>query len=138
MIRHFSAGGIVFKDGEVLVVHNTSIKDKKISFWGFPKGHLEDGESSEDAALREVEEETGIKARIIEKIGQSKYFFGQKDQKIFKVVTVFLMEYLEGEAKPQLSEILEVKWVFPEEALKILSFKNDKDLLKKALEIKNG
>ncbi len=135
MIRQFSAGGIVFKDGKVLLVHNISIKDKKISFWGFPKGHLEEGESSKIAALREVEEEAGIKTEIIGKVGQSKYIFTVKGEKIFKVVTVFLMKYLKGEAKPQLSEIIEVKWLSPQEALKTLSFKNDKDLLEKALEL---
>lgn len=136
MLRQFSAGGIVFKDKQVLVAQNSSIKDKKISFWGFPKGHLEEGESSKEAALREVEEESGIKAEIIDKVGQSKYVFTQNGEKIFKVVTIFLMKYLSGEIKPQASEITKVKWINPQEALKILTFKNDKDLLQKSLELK--
>lgn len=133
MLRQFSAGGIVFKGDQVLVAQNSSIKDNKISFWGFPKGHLEEGESSASAALREVEEETGIKAKIIQKVGQSKYIFTQKGEKIFKVVTIFLMEYESGEPIPQVEEINEVVWTDPQTALKTLTFKNDKNLLKKAL-----
>jgi len=138
MIRQFSAGAIVFKDGEVLVIKNRSIKDMKISFWGFPKGHLEKGESSKDAALREVKEETGIEAEILEKIGESKYVFTQNGEKIFKVVNIFSMKYLSGEPKPQLDEIDEVSWMHPQQALKILSFKNDKELLAKAIKLLNG
>lgn len=133
MINQFSAGGIVFKGNKVLVVQNSSIKDKKVSFWGFPKGHLNEGESSKNAALREVEEETGIKGKIIDKVGQSKYFFSQNGGKIFKVVTIFKMEYVSGDSMPQVAEINEVKWLDPDEAMKFLTFKNDKDLLKKAL-----
>lgn len=135
MIRQFSAGAIVFKNGKVLLIKNKSIKDKKISFWGFPKGHLEKGEKSRDAALRELKEETGIEAEIVEKVGDSKYVFTQNGEKIFKVVVIFLMEYKSGEGKPQLAEIDEVLWVDPKEALELLIFKNDKELLKKALEV---
>lgn len=136
MIRQFSAGGIVFKKDKVLVVQNSAIRDKKISFWGFPKGHLEEGEKSEETALREVEEETSVKAKIVSKVGESKYFFTQGNQRIFKVVNIFLMEYLEGEPKPQQKEITKVKWFLPDQALKILSFKNDKNLLRLALKMK--
>ncbi|MBI2022459.1 NUDIX hydrolase [Candidatus Daviesbacteria bacterium] len=138
MLRQFSAGAIVFKDGKVLLIKNKSIKDKKISFWGFPKGHIEKEESSKDAALRELEEETGIKAEIIKKVGESRYIFTQGGERIFKIVIVYLMKYLSGEAKPQIAEIDEVVWMDPDQALKTLTFKNDRDLLKKVIEIKNG
>ena len=140
MQRHFSAGAIVFKEGKVLLIKNKSIKDeqsstayKKISFWGFPKGHIEKGESSKDASLRELKEETGIEAEITSKLGDSKYIFTQNGEKIFKVVIVYLMEYKSGEAKPQLAEIDEVVWLDPSEALNLLTFKNDKILLQKAI-----
>lgn len=135
MIRQFSAGAVVLKEGKVLLIKNKSIKDKKISFWGFPKGHIEKGESSIDAALRELKEETGVEAEILSKIGDSKYVFTQKGEKVFKVVITYLMGYKSGEGKPQLEEIDEVVWMNPEEAVGKLTFKNDKVLLQKALEI---
>ncbi len=151
MKRVISAGGIVFKDGQVLSTKTPSMRDLSKKHWGFPKGHVEEGEKSEVAALREVEEETGVKARVIKKIGDTKYTFlykqrlktspkgsVYKDQKIFKIVIWFLMEYESGNLSPQPGEIEEVRWFTPEEALVNLSFPQDKKLLQKALEIKNG
>ena len=138
MKREFSAGGIVFKDNQVLLISNAAMRDPKKAYWGFPKGHIEQGEKGIEAAVREVKEETGIEAVVLEKLGESKYVFTKNDEKIFKIVPYFLMEYVSGELKKQDLEILEVMWVDPEEALKRLSFSQDKAFLKKALEIKNG
>lgn len=136
MKREFSAGGIVFnKGGQVLLVKAGSLRDESKKHWKFPKGHIDEGESSKDAALREIEEETGIKAQILEKIGESKYVFPFKGEKIFKIVIYFLMKEIGGELKPQEGEIEEVRWVSPEEALKILSFPTDKKLLEKTLSL---
>src|SRR3989344_8017208 len=109
--RIYSAGGIIVrtsKDGpKVLVTQHSKHKG-----WDFPKGHLEVGETSEQAALREVEEETGVKAEIIEKVGQTQYFYWETEEpsftssaakasedkkasegkkKVLKTVTFFLM-----------------------------------------------
>lgn len=138
MKREFSAGGIVFKGNQVLLICNAALRDPSKSYWGFPKGHLDQGEKSPEAALREVEEETGIEAQLLDKIGDSKYVFTFEGEKIFKVVTMFLMEYRSGELKKQAEEVLEVRWVDPQEALKLLSFSKDREFLKKALEVKNG
>lgn len=136
LIREFSAGGIVFDSrGQVLLVQSSSIKNPKINYWGFPKGHIDPGEKSTDAAIREVFEETGIKAEVVEKIGDSRYVYARDGQKIFKVVVIFRMKYKSGDPTPQESEILDVKWFDPEEALKILSFSHDLELLKLALEM---
>lgn len=138
MKREFSAGGIVFKDDQVLLVNNAAMRDPNKSYWGFPKGHLDGGEKSIEAALREVKEETGIEAEVVKKIGDSKYVFTFEGEKIFKVVSMFLMEYKRGELKKQDEEILEVGWIDPEEALKRLSFFKDKQFLKQALEMIHG
>ena len=136
MKREFSAGGIVFNDkGQVLLVMAGSMKDRETKHWKFPKGNINEGESSKDAAIREVEEETGIKAKIIEKIGDSKYVYPLNGEKIFKIVIYFLMDYVSGQARPQEGEIEEVRWVTPDEAFKLLSFPGDRKLLEKALEI---
>src|SRR2546422_1037172 len=88
--RIFSAGGIVVKDGKVLVTQHSKHKG-----WDFPKGHIESGESQEQAAIREVEEETGVKAEIIEKVGQTEYFYFEDGEKVLKTVVFFLMKFLE-------------------------------------------
>ena len=136
MKREFSAGGIVFNNlGQVLLINNEALKDPSKSYWGFPKGHLNPGESSKDAAAREIKEETGLEVEIVDKIGDSKYAFTFDGEKIFKVVTMFLMKVVGGELKIQPEELLDAGWFEPEEALKKLSFSADKTLLKQALEL---
>lgn len=135
MLNEFSSGGIVLKDYQVLLIENTRMSNPAEKWWGFPKGHLEAGESSQEAAIREVEEETGIKSEIIQKIGQSKYVLTKNGEKIFKVVTIFLMKYLSGEPTPQVGETSNVIWLPIEEALKKLTYPGDKELLRKAKEL---
>ena len=131
MKREFSAGGIVFNNqGQVLVTqHSQNLH------WGFPKGWINEGETVEQAALREVKEEGGVEAKILEKVGISKYVYTLAGERIFKVVTIFLMEYIRGDPKDHDWEVSEAGWFSPEDALKKLSFSQDKLLLKKALEI---
>ena len=131
MKREFSAGGIVFNDkGQVLVTQHSQNKH-----WSFPKGLIDHGQTTEEAALREVREEGGIKAEIISKVGYSKYVYTFKKEKIFKVVTYFLMKYLSGDIANHDWEVEESGWYEPEEALKQLTFSQDRELLKKALEM---
>ncbi|MDO8619558.1 MAG: NUDIX domain-containing protein [Candidatus Daviesbacteria bacterium] len=154
MKREFSAGGIVFnQQGQVLVTQHSQNKH-----WSFPKGWIDPGESPEEAALREVKEEGGVEAEIVEKIGYNKYVYtmngparnasparkdssvsgGHSDaggEKIFKVVTYFLMKYLSGDPKDHDWEVSEAGWYSSEDALKKLDFSQDKTLLKKALEM---
>lgn len=136
MKREFSAGGIVFNNqSQVLLTQHSSNH-----YWGFPKGHVDPGQNIKEAALREVKEEGGVEAEVIEKVGDSKYVYTHPEtgEKIFKVVTIFLMKYFSGDPQDHDWEVEEAKWFTPEEALKTLSFSNDKTLLKKALELWNG
>lgn len=131
MKREFSAGGIVFNDkGEVLVTQHSQNKH-----WSFPKGLIDPGQTTEEAALREVREEGGVAAEIIDKVGYSKYVYTFNGEKIFKVVTYFLMKYVSGDTANHDWEVSDLGWYKPEDALKQLSFSQDKVLLKKALEI---
>lgn len=134
MKREFSAGGIVFnKNGQVLLTQSSSK-----GYWQFPKGQIEEGQTSKEAALREVREEGGVEAEILGKVGDSKYVYNHPvtKEKIFKIVTIYMMNYLSGDPKDHDWEVSEAKWVESEEALKTLSFSNDRSLLKKALEMK--
>lgn len=129
MKREFSAGGIVFDDkGQVLVTQHSQNKH-----WSFPKGLIDPGQTTEQAAIREVREEGGVEAEILDKVGYSKYVYVLDGEKIFKVVTYFLMKYKSGSIEDHDWEVEEAGWYEIEEALKQLTFSQDKELLKKAL-----
>lgn len=132
MKRENSAGGIVIHEGKVLMIKNAALRDPKKAYWGFPKGHIEPGEKSNDAAVREVWEETGIRVEAMRKLGDSQYVFTRSGEKVFKVVVYYLLKYKYGDLQPQDLEVLEVKWFDPEEALELLTFKKDQEFLRKA------
>lgn len=133
MKRIFSAGGIILREDsdevKILVTQHSGHKG-----WDFPKGHVEIAESSQQAALREVEEETGIKAEIIEKVGQTQYFYHEQGSKVFKTVTFFLMKYLSDGKATTAFEVSDKVWLSVDEVEKKLTFKDTKALWKKAKE----
>lgn len=148
MKREFSAGGIVLR----LLRQNVGATQDKFSknrievlltqhssnhYWGFPKGRIDPGQSSKEAALREVKEEGGVEAEIIEKVGDSKYVYTFGGEKIFKVVTIYLMKYIKGDPKNHDWEVSEAGWFTSEEALKKLSFSKDRKLLEIALPLRS-
>ena len=140
--RIFSAGGIVVrrsmkstkgtrgtKGVEVLVTQHSKHKG-----WDFPKGHREIYESEEQTALREVEEETGIKAEIIEKVGQTQYFYYEEGSRVLKTVVFYLMKCIgEGEASTAF-EVSGMKWLPVDKVEDQLTFKDTKELWRKAKE----
>ncbi|MBI4037484.1 NUDIX domain-containing protein [Candidatus Curtissbacteria bacterium] len=134
--RIFSAGGIIFRESskgpngtEVLVTQHSGHKG-----WDFPKGHIESGESAEAAALREVEEETGVKAKIIERVGDTKYFYFDAGERVFKIVIFFLMKYV-GEGKATTAfEVSAMEWLPVEVVEEKLTFKDTKKLWGEAKE----
>ena len=128
MKREFSAGGMVFNSNNQLLITKSSR-----GYWQFLKGHIEEGQTVEQAALREVREEGGVNARIIKKVGVSKYIRNWDGNKYHKTVTYFLMEYLDGSPDDHDQDVELAKWVDPQEALELLSFDDGKELLKKAL-----
>lgn len=79
--------------------------------WSLPKGHLEDGETAEDAAIREVEEETGIRGRVLAPLGIIDYWFVVEDRRIHKTVHHYLLEAFGGELSDDDIEVEEVAWV---------------------------
>jgi 8-oxo-dGTP pyrophosphatase MutT (NUDIX family) len=102
--------------------------------WGLPKGAVMDGETSEQAAVREVKEETGLDAEIVRPLDTIEYFFRAGDTLIHKRVDFYLMRYLAGDLVPQLSEVDDVKWVELREAIAIASFESERKLLESALQ----
>jgi len=97
---------------------------------------VEEGERPEETALREVEEETGIKGKIVDYVGEISYWYTLKRERIFKRVKYYLMEYSGGKERPSW-EALDVKF-FPEAEVKdLLKYKGDKEIFQKAL-LKRG
>ena len=137
--RIFSAGGIVLRKSikgtkgikgvEVLVTQHSKHKG-----WDFPKGHREIYESEEQTALREVEEETGVKAEIIERVGETKYFYYEEGERVLKTVVFFLMKYVSQGKATTAFEVSGTKWLPPEEVEDQLTFKDTKELWEKAKE----
>jgi 8-oxo-dGTP diphosphatase len=114
-----AAGGVVVRDGRVLLVHRPRYDD-----WSLPKGKLEHGESWEDAALREVEEETGLVCELGGEVGRTFYVDGRGRE---KEVRYFAMR-ADGEPAAR-NEVDEVRWVPLGEAAAVLSYERDAELL---------
>ncbi len=120
-----AAGGVVVRRGshgstQVVVVHRPRYDD-----WALPKGKLDRGETEHDAALREVEEETGLRAVIGSVAGIARYR-DRHDRE--KVVTYFFMTPEGGEFTPN-DEVDELRWLPPEEAVALLTYERDRELV---------
>jgi 8-oxo-dGTP diphosphatase len=116
-----AAGGLIVRDGEVAVVHRPKYDD-----WSLPKGKLDPGESWEEAAVREVHEETGIRARIVAELAPSRY----RDRKGRpKTVRWYRMDVEdEGAFEPD-DEVDELRWLAPEAARALVDYDHDRALL---------
>lgn len=127
----YSAGGVVRDaEGRFLVVETTDLKGNVV--WTFPKGLLKEGERSQEAALREVEEETGYRCRILGELPKAEYWFRHGGQLVKKTVRWFLMEPVEQTGSHDW-EVRSVAWLTPEEALARLTYASDRDLVHAAL-----
>ena len=116
------------------VPHVALIATRRRTRWGLPKGAVSVGETPEQAALREVLEETGLRAEIVKPLDSIEYFFRAGDTLIKKRVDFFLMRYLDGELTPQLSEVDDVEWVPLSAAIERSSFDSERKLLEMALQ----
>ncbi len=97
--------------------------------WSLPKGHLEPGETAEQAAMREVQEETGIEGRIIAPLGAIDFWFVADGRRIHKTVHHFLLEKVGGEISDEDPEVVEVEWVDLAEVGQRLAYADERRLL---------
>jgi len=116
-----AAGGVVVRDGQIAVVHRPRYDD-----WSLPKGKLDAGESFEDAALREVQEETGLVCSLAEELAPTEYR-DRKDRP--KIVRYWRMDMVEDPGFEPNDEVDELRWMTPAEAVELVSYDHDKTLL---------
>lgn len=133
--QEVSAGGVVYKKNGENVEFLIS-KHSGYHKWVLPKGLVEAGETFEQAAVREVSEETGVKARIVVPLGNpEQYVYTLNGEKIFKTVHYFLMEYVEDLPAGHDFEMEDVRWVSFDESKEMLGFEGAKQTVLHAYQL---
>jgi len=140
--KEFSAGGVVYKKAEdlmqVLLIARKQARKAQAAginkIWCLPKGKIEKDETSRQTAAREINEETGVTGRIVKLLGDIRYqFISPLDKaRVFKNVRFFLFEYTGGEIACQDSEVEDARWLNVDEALKIMAYPSEKEIMRKA------
>jgi 8-oxo-dGTP pyrophosphatase MutT (NUDIX family) len=98
-----------------------------------PKGHPDGDETPEQAAAREVSEETGVSVRLVDKLGDIEYCYERRGRLIDKRVTFFLFDYVSGELRPQQEEIEDVRWIPLRQAEAVLTYEGEREMAARAL-----
>jgi 8-oxo-dGTP pyrophosphatase MutT (NUDIX family) len=134
-----SAGGVVVRGDETVVIVPRKPGPEGQRTLALPKGHLDDGESMEQAAAREVQEETGVEAELVARLGDVKYWYRRKNGRPRpKQVTFYLFEYRSGDVADHDHEVLEALWMPLEEARTALTFPGEREMIERALVLRAG
>ncbi|MEI6120306.1 MAG: NUDIX hydrolase [Actinomycetes bacterium] len=138
-VDEVSAGGLVIDQSGTkgLLIGRKDLKDQSGErlLWSLPKGHIEEGETPEQAAIREVQEETGIESEISKALGVIDFWFMAGGKRIHKTVHHYLFKEVGGVLAPQISEVDDVGWFPLEEVVGLLAYPDEKKLISKAGEL---
>jgi 8-oxo-dGTP pyrophosphatase MutT (NUDIX family) len=127
--REFSAGGVVVRGDEVVVIVPTRRAADGSRVLALPKGHVDPGETPVQAAEREVREETGIVAEPVSELGETRYWYRRDGRTIGKAVAFFLFKHLEGDTADHDDEVEEVRWLSLERAERELSHAAEREMV---------
>ncbi|GAA3997461.1 NUDIX hydrolase [Allokutzneria multivorans] len=134
-VDEVSAGGLVLDPGRAHAALIGRLDRRGRLLWSLPKGHIEAGETAEQAAVREVAEETGIRGRILMPLGTIDYWFVAEDRRVHKTVHHFLLEAVGGELSDEDVEVTEVAWVPLGELDARLAYVDERRLVRRAAEL---
>lgn len=136
-VEETSAGGLVVdrtsKRPRVAIIGRRDRRGRLL--WSLPKGHLERGETAQDAAVREVEEETGIRGTVMAELGTIDYWFVAENRRIHKTVHHYLLEAAGGELSDEDVEVDEVAWVPLDELREHLAYAGERRLAETAADL---
>ena len=133
MRREFSAGGVLVREvrGRPMLAAIRP-QGKAAGVWALPKGNLDEGESPAETAVREVWEETGVHGRLVEKLGDVKYVYTWAGERVFKVVSFYLLRAGRGrigEIEEEMRvEVAEARWLPLDEAPALLAYKGEREM----------
>jgi 8-oxo-dGTP pyrophosphatase MutT (NUDIX family) len=138
MRREFSAGAVLVRRVRGrLMVAAIRPAGKPAGVWALPKGQIDEAETAEATALREAEEETGVRGRSLGKLGDIRYWFQWEGERVFKVVSFFLVRYASGRLgdipPSHRHEVAEARWLPLAEAPRLLAYRGEREMAEKAL-----
>ena len=129
--EHHSSGGLVVESGRILLISTRGGRR-----WQLPKGHIEPGESAEQAAVREIREETGVDGSVLARLPHVEYWFVERGVRIHKRVEYFLLAYVGGDASNyDRREVSGAAWFPWHDGIAKLSFDNERRVAEAALEV---
>lgn len=128
-----SAGGVVVRGEQALVIVPTRRAADGSRVLGLPKGHVDPGETEQQAATREVREETGVQAELVRELGEVRYWYSRKGRPVPKSVVFYLFRYREGDPADHDDEVEEVYWMDLREARRALTYVGEREMADRAL-----
>lgn len=131
--RERSAGGVVVRGDEVVVIVPTRRASDGSKVLALPKGHIDPGETPLQAAVREVREETGIVGELVTELGETRYWYRRDGRTIPKSVSFYLFQYVEGDTSEHDDEVEDARWLSLPGAMRELSHAAEREMVARAL-----